>query len=400
MTVFVGLDLGNTNHAVCVTNGAGQVLVEKLVANDIVTVTTVCAATAGIAHDDVHVGVESRHAAVVDALLGLGFRVFSINPKQVDRFRERGSVAGAKDDRRDARVLAQTLRTDGEHFRRVESPSACVVSLSSLNAEVDRLSEDVRRSANRVRDLVLRCWPFLLLQCPGADEAWFWAVLRAVLSDDVTPAGVERIMKSHRRRKRTAEVLAALSGHLEGSSAVKAATAPVLQRSLDQLEHLSTLLKASEVARDACLVSMKGTAEQPSDVDRLLSVPGVGMQTGAHLATTVVPLLKEADGLTRARALCGVAPVTKRSGKQCRTEMRRACSARLRLALFHAAASAAVWDESFHQLYSRQRAAGHNHARAVRAVGDKLLRVLDALLRHSALFQGTRRHPFKTAVVA
>ena len=35
-----------------------------------------------------------------------GFTVHSINPKQLDRFRDRISPAGAKDDRRDARVLA------------------------------------------------------------------------------------------------------------------------------------------------------------------------------------------------------------------------------------------------------------------------------------------------------
>jgi hypothetical protein len=37
---------------------------------------------------------------------------FSINPKQLDRFRDRHTVAGAKDDQRDAFVLADSLRTD------------------------------------------------------------------------------------------------------------------------------------------------------------------------------------------------------------------------------------------------------------------------------------------------
>ena len=49
------------------------------------------------------------------------FAVFSINPKQVDRFRDRYTVAGAKDDSRDARVLASALRTDRQSFKRVEA---------------------------------------------------------------------------------------------------------------------------------------------------------------------------------------------------------------------------------------------------------------------------------------
>jgi hypothetical protein len=38
-----------------------------------------------------------------------GIAVFAINPKQLDRFRDRFSPAGAKDDRRDALVLASAL---------------------------------------------------------------------------------------------------------------------------------------------------------------------------------------------------------------------------------------------------------------------------------------------------
>ena len=45
--------------------------------------------------------------------------VFAVNPKQLDRFRDRHTVAGAKDDRRDAWVLADSLRTDPAAFQPV-----------------------------------------------------------------------------------------------------------------------------------------------------------------------------------------------------------------------------------------------------------------------------------------
>ena len=45
------------------------------------------------------------------------FAVYSLNPKQMDRFRDRhpvpgATVPGAKDDSRDAFVMADSLRTD------------------------------------------------------------------------------------------------------------------------------------------------------------------------------------------------------------------------------------------------------------------------------------------------
>ncbi len=59
----------------------------------------------------VAIAIETSWGALVETLLDCGFAVFSINPKQVDRFRDRFTVAGAKDDTRDALVLASSLRT-------------------------------------------------------------------------------------------------------------------------------------------------------------------------------------------------------------------------------------------------------------------------------------------------
>ena len=58
-----------------------------------------------------------------------GLAVYSINPKQLDRFRDRFSPAGAKDDSRDARVLADALRTDLHCFRRIDPVDPAVVKL-------------------------------------------------------------------------------------------------------------------------------------------------------------------------------------------------------------------------------------------------------------------------------
>lgn len=75
------------------------------------------------------VAIEVPHGAVVETLLDRGFVVFSINPKQLDRFRDRFTVAGAKDDRRDAMVLADSLRTDAHLFRRLAAQPAKIIEL-------------------------------------------------------------------------------------------------------------------------------------------------------------------------------------------------------------------------------------------------------------------------------
>ena len=75
----------------------------------------------GAAPAQIAVAIETPRGAVVATCLERGFAVFALNPKQLDRFRDRHTVAGAKDDRRDALVLADSRRTDPRAFRRVHS---------------------------------------------------------------------------------------------------------------------------------------------------------------------------------------------------------------------------------------------------------------------------------------
>ena len=68
----------------------------------------------------VAVAIEVPRGAMVEGLLDRGFHLFALHPKQLDRFRDRHRVAGAKDDRRDALVLADSVRTDQPSCRRLQ----------------------------------------------------------------------------------------------------------------------------------------------------------------------------------------------------------------------------------------------------------------------------------------
>ena len=57
------------------------------------------------------VGVETDRGLWIEALVAAGYRVYAINPRSVARYRERHSVSGAKSDRRDAKLLADLVRT-------------------------------------------------------------------------------------------------------------------------------------------------------------------------------------------------------------------------------------------------------------------------------------------------
>ena len=98
----------------------------------------------------VAVGIETPRGALVATLMEQGLAVSAVNPKQLDRFRDRHTVAGAKDDRRDARVLADSLRTDAAAFHRVEVDDPVLVQLRELVHVEETLQIDVGRLTNRL----------------------------------------------------------------------------------------------------------------------------------------------------------------------------------------------------------------------------------------------------------
>jgi transposase len=84
-----------------------------------------------------------------------------------------------------------------------------------------------------------------------------------------------------------------------------------------------------------------------------------------------------------------VAPVTKQSGKRRQVVMRRGCNPRLRNALYPMAHCVAQRDAYFARLYTALKTKGQSHGRALRSIGDRLLRMLMAMLREHTLYDAS-----------
>ena len=149
---FVGIDWGSRQHQVCVLDRDRHRVGERVVDHDGASLARLAAwlwtVSAG-QPQRVSVAIEVPRGALVEGLVERGFHVFAINPKQLDRFRDRHSVAGAKDDRRDAFVLADSVRTDRPSFRRLHLDAPHLFLLRERSRVEETLFEEFRRSANR-----------------------------------------------------------------------------------------------------------------------------------------------------------------------------------------------------------------------------------------------------------
>ena len=96
--------------------------------------------------DAIGVAIEVPHGPGVESRMERGRVLPAIHPKPRDRFRDRGSPAGAQDGRRDARVRAGALRTDGPAFRRIDPISPAVIRLR----EASRMARDLTHQRTRL----------------------------------------------------------------------------------------------------------------------------------------------------------------------------------------------------------------------------------------------------------
>jgi transposase len=405
---FVGIDWGSRQHQIFVLDRNRCRVGERAVDHDGASLARLAAwlwALSGGQPQRVAVGIEVPRGAIVEGLVERGFHVFAINPKQLDRFRDRHSMAGAKDDRRDAFVLADSLRTDQPSFRRLQLDDPQLLVLRELSRAEETLLEEFRRSANRLRDQLHRFYPQTLELCSAADESWLWDLLElaptpahaALLSEEQ----VQRVLKVHRiRRVKAQEVLTRLQapalpvapGAAEAAQAHCGFLLPCLRVLAEQLracaQQVSNLLST--------LAEEQGEREGPSDVAIVQSLPGVGRKiTAWFFAEASQPLTERDYQVLRTHG--GVAPVTKQSGKRRQVVMRRGCNPRLRQALYHMARVAMQSDAYFGSVYTALRDKGQRHGQALRNIGDRMLRMLIAMLRDRSLYNPGRMYAKQTA---
>jgi transposase len=400
---FVGVDWGREAHHVCVLDAAGAIVGERAFTHGGAGLADLCdwvVASTGAEPAAIAVAIEVPHGPVVETLLERGFQVCAVNPKQLDRFRDRFTVAGAKDDRRDAHVLGDSLRTDRHCFRSLAATDPVVVELREWSRMSEDLQQERTRLANRVREQLWRYYP-QALDVAGGDVAaeWFldlWSLVPTpAKAARVRESSVGRVFKKHRiRRLDAAEALARLRRKpLTVAAGTTEAAAAHIGTVVQRLKLVNRQIKQAHRRLDALCDALAGGGEdetpepsdEPSDVAILKSLPGVGrIILSALLAEASEPV--RARDYRALRTLSGVAPVTRRSGKRCIVVMRNACHLRLRNAVYHWARVAIQHDAVSRNRYAALRKRGHSHGRALRSVADRLLAVACAMLTHRRLF--------------
>ena len=399
--LLVGIDWADAEHIYCLMDDTGATLAAGTIDHTAEGLERFMELVRARGRDpqDVLVALETSQGPLVGALLDQQFTVYAINPKAVDRHRERFRVAGAKSDLRDAWVLANLLRTDRALYRPLLPDSDVAQELRALTRDRAELVRTRTMLSNQLTSCLKAYFPEFLTLFADPDRPVALALLQAFPTREalqaVSPTRLEAFLRrrhcphSHDRAVEIHTQMQARGFHI----------APPLVRAkvrlagtlVSQLQTLAEHLEAYDR-------EIQRVLRLHPDGELYHSLPGAGDFLAARMVGELGDNRDRYRDASSAQCEAGTAPVTRKSATVRTVHVRRACSHPLRSTMWQFAFASKRHCEWAQAYYLRARKRGKKHAEAVRMLGNVWLRIIIAMRRNrrpydEALFLSRSSHP-------
>ena len=362
--VCAGIDWAKDDHAVCILDADGQVLDRFTVEHTAAGLKRLIRRLLGAAVSEV--GIERGDGPVVDTLLAAGLVVLVIAPNQLKNLRSRYGSAGNKDDRYDAYVLADVIRTDRRRLTPLTRSTPGTIALrTSVRARRDLVEHRVA-TANQLRAHLQIVFPGIVGLFNDIDSQISLAFLERFttqgkadwLSPDRLAAWLAKVGYSGKVAPKVLHqrLLAAPRGTTQGDAEAHAAVTLAFVAVLHGLNTQIAVL-ADSIANQL---------HAHPDAHIVKPLPRAGTLRAARLLAEIGDARGRFPTPDSLACLAGVAPSTRQSGKVKAVTFRWSADKELRDALCDFAGDCRRANPWAADLYDRARARGHDHPHAVR----------------------------------
>jgi transposase len=369
-----GIDWARDDHAVSVVDARGREVHRCTIEHSAAGLRQLVAVLnrTGVAE----VAIERPDGPVVDTLLEAGITVVVISPNQVKNLRGRYGSAGNKDDRFDAFILADTLRTDRARLAPLAPDEPATVALRrACRARKDLVSHRVGL-ANQLRAHLRNVFPGAVGLFAEIDSPISLAFLARFPTQDkadwLTPTRLGQWLASvgYSGKVNPAVLHARLAAAPRGATGADAATQAHTTAAL--LAVLTSLVEQIKIL--STQISKQLTAH--ADQHIFTSLPRAGRVRAARLLAEIGDCRARFPTPESLACLAGAAPSTRQSGKLRSVGFRWACDKQLRDAVTDFAGDSRRANPWAADLYDRARARGHDHPHAVRILARAWLFVI------------------------
>ena len=375
-THFGGFDWGRAAHHIVIVDRSGSVVLSLAFDDNAEGWATLREKIGDL--PALAVTIETSCGPAVERLLEMNLPLYPLNPKAAERYRDRKSPAGVKDDERDAFSFGDALRTDGHAWRQLRPADPLTAELRLLCRDEMALIAQRTALVNQLRTALHEYYPAALEAFDDwtAKSSWDFVITFSTPAILVA-AGKRRwqsFLHSHRLyRPQTAdkrlEIFARATAFASPSAAVtsaKSLLAVTLARQLKTLEH-----QLEEYRR-----RIGKLFKDHPDHDCFGSLPGAGEKIAPRLLAELGSDRKQFDSPNALQCYAGTAPVTRQSGKKRWVSLRWACNKHLRYTVHlwaDKSRALCTWAEVY---YQQKKQAGLSHAAALRCLGQRWLKIL------------------------
>lgn len=385
MRISIGIDVAKEAHWATAITDVGDVLLDRRVLNTPPEVAELVSELEALGGErTVGVDVLGGIASLVCALLlEAGERLVHVPGLAVNRGREGTPGGENKSDPRDARVIADHVRTRQE-LRAVEPEEAASVELRLLVSRRLELVKDQTRRLARLREFLVSIHPGLEQRLDVTNKGDLFLLTRYVTPAEIRRAGLARLTRflrtCHNLRKPERLAACALEAAREQTFALPG-------------ERLTTQF-CRELAEDALKArdrlaaidrQLEELVQGHPDGTLILSLPGMGVTLTAEFLVEAGPLsrFRSADALA---AAAGLAPVLRQSGRV-RYNRRPLGGNKALKRVFYQSAFCALSQPDSRAFYDRKRREGKRHHQAVIALARRRVNVLWAMLRDRRTYE-------------
>ena len=392
--VTAGIDWARDDHAVSIVNARGREICRCSVGHSAAGLRELCAVLARNGAREA--AIERPDGPVVDALLSAGITVVVISPNQIKNLRGRYGSAGNKDDRFDAYVLADTLRTDRARLAPLTPDSPATITLRrACRARKDLVSHRVA-VANQLRAHLRNAFPGAVGLFAEIDSPISLKFLARFATQDradwLSPRRLAAWLASagYCGRADPAVLHARLAAAPRGATGddgaaqahVTAALLAVLTTLVEQIKTLSEQI-GEQLALHA-------------DAHIFTSLPRSGTVRAARLLAEIGDCRARFPTPEALACLAGAAPSTRQSGKIRTVSFRWSCDKQLRDAVTDFAGDSRRASPWATDLYNRARARGHDHPHAVRILARAWLFVIWHCWQDGVAYDPARHRALQT----
>ena len=369
-----GVDWACDDHAVSIVDTGGCQVHRFSVEHSAAGLRTLLARLAR--HGVGEVAIERPDGPVVDALLQADITVVVISPNQLKNLRGRYGSTGNKDDRFDAFVLADTLRTDRARLRPLVPDTPATLTLrATCRARKNLVSHRVA-VANQLREHLKRAFPEAVGLFRDLDSPISLKFLTRFDCQDradwLTPRRLGAWLASVGYCGRVDPTVL----HARLTAAPRGLTGPDGAAQAHITHALVTTLAALVDQIRALSEQIDEQLTLHADQHIFTSLPRAGRVRAARLLAEIGDCRAKFPNPESLACLAGVAPSTRQSGKIRAVGFRWSCNKQLRDAVTDFAGDSIRANPWAKDLYDRAIARGHDHPHAVRVLARAWLFVI------------------------